>query len=250
MRSLSVVVLLIVLPNMATGIVPPLGNELAWWRFDAQDVDNPEAGLVWDASDHGNHLRLNGALPNETLLGGHLDTAGHKPSSIPGDGGLDGWGSGSMAVALWVKAVSPPVTTELIIKRSSCGQAWPLAIALTGESYAGSPAGTPVARVGTGEDHLWGTGSITDGKWHHLVYSRDVESVPASARFLVDGAEVASGPVTHVGYQNAAPLTLGGDPGCGGNVLEGSLDDVRVYDRPMGDSEGAILYAAGLPTHT
>lgn len=84
--------------------------------------------------------------------------------------------------------------------------------------------------------------AVNDGQWHFVVLSRDATS--GVLTMLVDGAKVsASGPagVIEVGKGTAAQPQMLGQIQGSADFFRGSLADVRIYKRVLGDTELAML---------
>ena len=70
------------------------------------------------------------------------------------------------------------------------------------------------------------------GQWQHVAATFD----GSTARFYIDGTEVASRSVTYsVGTSNAWRIGAYGSPA--GNFFDGLIDNVRIYNRALGASE-------------
>ena len=82
------------------------------------------------------------------------------------------------------------------------------------------------------------SGIVADTDWHQLTFSYD----GTTARFYVDGQFVRSAewPLT----TEAGPLLIGIRPDLNvDNTFDGTIDDVRIYDRALADGEVEDLYA-------
>jgi hypothetical protein len=89
---------------------------------------------------------------------------------------------------------------------------------------------------GSSSNYLIASGAAptaADGTWHHAAGVADA----AGTRIWMDGkrldTDVTSVPFT---YTAGSPFTVGG-AASGSQAFEGWLDDVRVYDRTLTDSE-------------
>ncbi len=89
------------------------------------------------------------------------------------------------------------------------------------------------------------TGSLTVGEWHHVVTTYDQDTL----RVYVDGTEQASSTVTgfnRLAQQANQAMEIGSWKGQSINdrILDGRLDDLRVFNRSLSASEVSALYHA------
>lgn len=84
---------------------------------------------------------------------------------------------------------------------------------------------------------LFGPSPSTD-KWYHcvLTYAEDT-----TGRFYVDGTEVDS---AKGAFNNTTSKLVIGSKDGGGNPWHGRIDDVRIYNRVLSNSEVTVLYDA------
>lgn len=85
-----------------------------------------------------------------------------------------------------------------------------------------------VRGVGT----LDGSTRVDDGAWHHVVAVRD--DTNGRHAIYVDGELDASTSVSGTPSDDAGPVSIGGETDASGDTgrrFEGTLDDVRIYDR-------------------
>jgi len=147
--------------------------------------------------------------------------------------------TGDFTVALWVK------TTDTA---GAVGAQWWAGRGLVDGEVAGGAAdwGTSVVNgkfvfgVGSpgGDVSVTSATGVNDGQWHHVAATRDTTS--GAMRVYVDGLPGGSG-VGPIGARTApASLRIGGIL-TGVNFLNGTLDDVRLYDRVLSASEVAEL---------
>ncbi len=152
--------------------------------------------------------------------------------NIPDTASLD-FGSGSITSSAWVKTSSSTAqhfvaygeggSYRLRCGTNSSGRGW---IALyTGSSWLESIATT---------------GNIEDGNWHLVtcVYDRT-----GNAIFYLDGINIASVSIASAASlaMNDGDITLGFDSFDNTNLLNGRLDDVRIYNRALSSSEVSFL---------
>ena len=87
------------------------------------------------------------------------------------------------------------------------------------------------------------TVSVNDGKWHLITGTRQgttwsiyVDGVLSSSQTQGTGASINAS-----GYD----MSVGVGPGNSSGYFNGSIDDVRVYDRALSPSEIQYLYLMG-----
>ena len=80
-------------------------------------------------------------------------------------------------------------------------------------------------------------GMMTAGAWHQLAVSWD----GTTQRVYVDGACACSTQPTLQPLDNPQEVTIGCYPN-NGETLTGAIDELRVYDRALGDAEVGLLY--------
>jgi hypothetical protein len=105
--------------------------------------------------------------------------------------------------------------------------------------------------VGNPDTTLVSTTSINDGAWHQCVATR--EQISGALNMYVDGILQATGAGNTNSLGASGNLRFGSRQ-TGVNFLNGSLDDVRLYNRALGSNEVAALYwnsasAATAPTN-
>ena len=111
-------------------------------------------------------------------------------------------------------------------------------------------------------DYQFGTGSVWTGitasnyevdsvNWHHFafIYDDDAKNI----KVYLDGEISDSSSVS--GYADATniPTYIGARPSWNGNIsfyYHGSIDDIRIYDKPLNKEEVTMLYNEGLCLET
>ena len=89
-----------------------------------------------------------------------------------------------------------------------------------------------------GKTHLGDCPLITLNNWHHIVvvYSN------TSAFFYIDGIKYNSTQTYNVNSNNTLPLIIGQNPAGLNEVLNGKLDNIRIYNRALTNTEVQALY--------
>ncbi|MBI5133949.1 MAG: LamG domain-containing protein [Candidatus Taylorbacteria bacterium] len=226
---------------LAATIGKPVSNLglVGYWSFDEG------AGTVaHDLSGRGN----NGAVANgmqwslgkrgKAVQGDGIDDVVSIPD--PANGSLDFGASTDFTLSAWVKSSDLSNTPFIIDKRRTFGGA------ASGYTLQLSSVGLPSLRIADGTNvasYGPSTGSYADGKWHHYVVSA---KRVGTTRFYVDGVEVATADISSIGnITRALDLYIGSKDLTSTNTLNGSVDDVRIYNRAISAAEATGLYSSG-----
>ena len=224
----------------------PSGNTLAAYRFDESAWDGT-SGQVIDVSGNGR---------DGTAQGG-ASTALASPA-ISGDPGTCRYGmfDGSDDYVL------VPNLSDVL--NSTATLAFWLRTTQSGSSTAyQSPGITGVEEAGGTDDIFWGwidgsgrigisvandfdsaqksNTAINDGTWHHVVLTRDASG--GETRVYVDGTLESTGS-TPTGTIGNAFDSIGRIEDTGGSheYFRGDIDEVRIYDRVLDESEVQTVY--------
>ena len=105
-----------------------------------------------------------------------------------------------------------------------------------GLSMIGS--GIVAAGVGNPETFINSPPGFNDGEWHHIAFTRDAST--GRIALFVDGREVDSATGGKQSLDSIKQLSIGRMlPGGGG--FNGTLDEIRIHDRPLGSREIAAM---------
>jgi hypothetical protein len=95
-----------------------------------------------------------------------------------------------------------------------------------------------------------GTSVITDGNWHHIVAVRDGDA--DQNVIYVDGVKEKSASTSYVHSfkaDNPLVVTIGYMKGAANEMhFIGTIDEIAIYDRALGESEVATFYNDGVPS--
>jgi len=230
---------------------PPQEGIVGWWRFDEERGDaaadssgNGNAGKVLRSSDKGSFAwRRPGA---QSRTGGALRFKywKHHDSNRTEGAYVEVADSASLnpraaiTIALWANAD----------RWGNYGFYWPALVRKDGQYELGShevnrlrfylelPSGTEFVECG----------APPTGSWHHLAATYD----GARMRLFVDGKETASKPASGEIRKTASPLRIGGRLEGESKFYDGLLDDVRIYQRALGELELAELARRETPEGT
>ncbi len=145
----------------------------------------------------------------------------------------------SFAFSVWIKSTwTAGFDTVLAINTAGLGNQTQLFIDsnLTIRVYDGTQDAT----------ELSSSGSVVDGRWHHVVYSRS----GATGTLYVDGVSQGTHNSSDT-FTGTDLWSLGQEFDAGptpSDLYAGGMDDVRIYNRPLSGTEVLNLYNSGLIT--
>ena len=154
-----------------------------------------------------------------------------------------------LTVAFWIRAEAADNSNWVRMIRKgteASGQTtW-----MVNRDFATSEVGIRTDTSGVGgafnQNRHRGTGdNVLDGEWHHVAYVLD----GTSTKEYIDGALLStqSFPLGN-GLSNTQDLRIFGR-GNGTQSLDGAMDDVAVWSRPLSDTEIAAIAAGSVPTN-
>jgi hypothetical protein len=215
-------------PEYITPVQPAATNLVAYYMFD-----EGSGTTVKDSSGKGN----NGTLGPEGTpkwvagkFGGALELDGNDDyvnidalaKSMPADN--------NFTVSAWIKTTITDVTRLVVASNDSAGgHDFELGLASNGNLLvqANTTGNYPP--------------KITDGQWHMITYVRD----GTTAYLYVDGVQVGTEtPSGNPATQTRWSIGQEWDPPSPSDEYQGTVDDVRIYARPLSAAEVAGL--AGL----
>ena len=206
-------------------------DEIGYWPLDATS-----GTVAVDATGSGNNGIVNGATWNPNgEINGCLSFNG-----INNDVQITNPINTDFSIAFWVKTTQTAGTGEWfngtgLVDGDYPGKANDFGTALVGSKFGFG--------VGNPDTTIVSTTSINDGNWHQCVATR-VQATGAISIY-VDGNLQAVG----TGNQNplnASTLLLFGALASGGGYFNGSLDEVKIYNRALGNNEISALYNNGV----
>jgi hypothetical protein len=220
-----------------------LGRDLVgFWRFE----DGRGSARASDQTTAARGCELRGLDPAQAWI----------PGAVGGglDLGLNGWlecpqpalprrRSAAMSVALWVKrAGSPHMHRALVTRPMDEGRRNYFFFGFDGDTLTASSSGW--------SGNLSAPVREPPGRWIHVAFTHDADQV---GKLYVDGREVArqrSAP--RVFGSSQQPLRVGGglrgEPRDKvGQLFEGAIDELLVYERALGEREIAALAGGAVP---
>jgi len=203
---------------------------LAWWKLDESDGNEAE-----DASGNNHFGMLVGEpqwLPDGGKVGGALKFDGvddYVQTSYTDD--LPIW-----TISVWVKSPASPTSEgpSAVVNRENTYQ-------INWDHQSEVFRGAAGVQVG-GEWYAAGFGDLQPNTWYHLLVNYDGESLKAykDGALVTDTSGLFGNP-----YAEQATLTLGRhaydrEPE---NHFAGLIDDVRIYNYSLAETEVAALYS-------
>jgi chitodextrinase len=133
--------------------------------------------------------------------------------------------SGKMTLEAWVRPASADEWRDVIVKETSDDISYGL--------FANSKSSTPAGIVNNGTERIaYGTSKLPLAAWTFLAATYDGGAV----RLYVNGTLASTFAATGSMLQSGQPLRIGGDA-IWGEWFDGTIDQIRVYDRSLSQSE-------------
>ena len=225
------------------------------WSFDGADVTDK----VYDRSGQNNHGTFVGGATSSAKIIGKIGQAltfdgVDDVIKVPDHNSLD-FGTGNFTVSLWVKAGFINTTNKIFVSKK----------VTTGAPNAGFLFDLEdCGRPGISDEFEWfiadgttevvgfenkGIGSICNNQWHHITYV--VNRTAGTLNRYLDGVVGTQTDISTVtgSIDNTAQLCIGSFTSTcnagASTAWNGSLDDVRIYNRVLPASEVLQLYNQG-----
>jgi hypothetical protein len=149
-------------------------------------------------------------------------------------------GTGPRTVSAWIKTTESTKSIGIVSWGGlPSGNKWSLLVQNTTD-----PKGTLRLELGDGNT-IAGT-PVNDGQWHHVACVLDDLPAPTSTdvKFYVDGQpdKVAGGAMVNINTAALNDVLIGTD--LQNRFFNGTIDEVRIYDRALAGAEIAAQYAA------
>ncbi|MGB3073368.1 MAG: LamG-like jellyroll fold domain-containing protein [Candidatus Moraniibacteriota bacterium] len=211
-------------------LTSPTGTDTSlkgYWSFNGQDLSGTTAA---DRSGAGNNGTLtNGPTITEGKLGqalnfdGTNDTVSISPTGLP---------TGSRTISVWAKATLLDGSYRGVIGygNQNNGEAFAIQINSSNEWVI----------TGWGAPNAVSGGAVVLNQWTHIVgtYSG------GNASIYVNGVLVG-GPAAITSAPNLNYSAIGSRLDGGGDYFPGQIDEVRIYNRVLSDTEVKALYNSG-----
>lgn len=208
-------------PTAGVAVTVSSGNSLvAAFGFDAG------AGTTAaDSSGRGNNGTISGATWTAGRFGGALAFNGTTNWVTVNDANSLDLTTG-MTLEAWVRPNALNSWNSVLLKETGSGLAYSL--------YANQDVPRPAVfvQVGGGDRSTAGTATLPLNTWSHLAATYDGNTL----RFYVNGALANSAPLAGSITVSTGALRIGGNA-FWGEYFNGSIDEVRIYNRALVQSE-------------
>lgn len=142
--------------------------------------------------------------------------------------------SDNTTIAFWINVNKLPATGEaFILSNGGWQERWKISLPGHGKPVFTTNNTSGISDMDSGDNVL------TPGTWTHVVMTHD----GTNDKIYFNGAVVATKAVSGALNSTTQPLGIGYNPIDGGNYLDGSLDEVRIYNVALDDAQVAALYA-------
>ncbi|GAA4598332.1 hypothetical protein GCM10023194_75550 [Planotetraspora phitsanulokensis] len=183
-------------------------------------MDEAEGTKVGDASPKGNNGRATATTWERGKYGAGLSFSGSSSVTVKDSASLRL--SSGMTLEAWVKPATTSGWRTVLLKEQGRGIAYGL--------FSSDDSGVPAAGVRTGGyREVRSTGFLGEGGWTHLASTYDGRKL----RLYIDGVLARQTSVIGAIRSHGGDLTIGGKSVWGGDSFEGTLDEVRIYNRAL-----------------
>ncbi|MBU4422136.1 LamG domain-containing protein [Patescibacteria group bacterium] len=223
---------------------PPRSGLVGYWTMDADDYNGT---TLLDKSGRGNH-GTDSNMDTSNLVQGKvnqaLDFNGSDEIITIGDNYET---NGAKSVSIWVKA-------NAVLNQSPFGKyqsdtaadGWAINFSNTNSSYCSIKNDTPTGFSTSGAAALYYAGI-----WYHYVCTWDTNS--GTVKTYQNGVFKAQSPTISGTFSgNAMETTIGSNYGVTGDpssYFNGSIDEVRIYNRVLSAAEITALYQSAKRTY-
>jgi hypothetical protein len=215
--------------NLSVGYSADGNGLVGYWPLDT-------TGNAWDRSGQNNHGSVNGNPIQANGIGVsssyHFDPSNNDYVEVPNDPSLELGDTDEVTVSAWVN-------------KDSAQSGWRAIVQHSDESFNMQFQNGNEPRFTIHDDGNWVSaerpGSVSSNQWYHFVGLYDGSEI----RFYVDGVVPAADTATVDDMdETTEPLGIGENLDAPGRVLDGKIDEVRIYDRAIDPDEVQQLYFA------
>jgi len=206
----------------------------AYWNMD----ETPNTTTVADSSGNGNNgtSSINSNISNGWYGRARTFNGSNQVINV-GNGSSLSPGSNSFTISAWIKTSSS--TSQKIYAKDNCS---------SGSLIQFDVQNTNIVRFQIGNSSrttslVNSTSTVADGNWHHVVGMRDTAS--GTLKVYIDGVldNSASDSIAGQSINNAVNATIGRCGTFNTEVFNGSIDELRIYNTALTNSQVSLLYA-------
>ena len=239
---------LIITMSFQNGHTQPIVTDglVSYWTFDEKDIDGFIAKDVWGENDGrivGNPKIVDGQVGEALEFDGAND---YVNLTNLGDFGEK---IGTSTFEVWMKSSFKDNWATLFkVLDEGCNMAW--AIEPNRSALAGFPFAEGVIHFYVRQKSAAGCNAIpveiefpiSDGQWHHIVFAIE-DAGKAEVSIYMDGEpqEIIAGDVKEldnfVPFVQPVFIGAGNNRGTVSRHFPGTIDEVRIYDRPLTANE-------------
>ncbi len=238
----------------------PVGSALGYWKFDegngtsAKNSGSQGSTLVGGFYGIASPATSISGWTNNGKFGKGLIFDGTTGSCTSRCDDMIGLGSASviddlpatgMSISAWIKPVTMGTSSQGVIMSKSLGNTvdtgWILQFAGTNALKFSVDGSTNLVRQSSNN-------VITMGSWNHIVIAWDgVITTASSVHIYINGKEVSYATTTNGAARvsdASSELSIGND-GDGTRAIDGTLDEVKLYNYALSSSEILVEYNGG-----
>ena len=209
---------------------------VSWWTMDTADISG---STLYDVSGNNNDGTIYGAVSTPGIINEALSFNGAGNYVDVGDIAVHGT---DLTFSAWINVNDVDNDQRSIITKygvADADRAFLFGVDIGGSLRFYTWDGSPVTRKKTA------TGVISTSTWHHVVVVYDESANDAD--IYVDNVLKPNSQVDDVldKIQNVATPTFIGGRAFGGDDMDGSIDDLRIYDYALTSEEIKTLYKEG-----
>ncbi len=235
-------------PGNLTGLIDWNRSLIGWWRFNNESGENTTFFRDWSTwSNNATCAGENCSNYTTGKFGQSLDFDGENDYlTIPDHDSLT---PASLTLSVWFKGTNSNSYAPLIGKRSTGSKEYDLLIDCDGPPVYDLLIhdNSETAYIGR---RKMGDTSICDGNWHQLTGTWDGSTNSTSLKLYKDGTQVTGTTPFDVGtfiaLENLDNDILIGKAGWSGNIINSTIDEVKIYSRALSPEEINASYNTAL----
>jgi hypothetical protein len=221
---------------------PDLENGLVGhWTFDGPDMDlSSSTAQLQERTGNGPNMALGGFTTSTTVVPGKIGQAlafdGVNDYANTPEANVPAYDS-PLTFSVWMRTNSDITSNQLIM---SYGLSVPTYLQVYNGNVRWILNNTTAALIST---------PATANTWSHLVGTYDASLASENLKLYVNGTLVGTDNYTTAVNNTSAQLVFGARVSTLGLNFDGTIDDVRIYERPLSADEITRLYDLGATTY-